>query len=212
MQGKWSPWARRFAASLWPPSLAKPWRPSPGSATRERRTCWLTSGGTACRARRTAKALSPSPSALAEYSARVRASCLCSIGEGQRRTSPVGTTKRDKGILLDVRSDIYSLGATLYHLISGRRPAQDACQSQSFLSLLHLVQSDKGTRSSSQKSSCEHHSGSGHSVSVPQGSSVLPVQLPEVSRRRCRKGTAFWRLRLRPRHRRLWRTLWEYTI
>ncbi len=31
-----------------------------------------------------------------------------------------------KGILLDVRSDIYCLGATLYHLISGQRPAQDA--------------------------------------------------------------------------------------
>ncbi len=36
------------------------------------------------------------------------------------------TTEGKKGILLDVRSDIYCLGATLYHMISGQRPAQDA--------------------------------------------------------------------------------------
>ena len=42
---------------------------------------------------------------------------------GSDSANPKGRT-----IMLDVRSDIYSLGATLYHLISGHRPAVDAKQ------------------------------------------------------------------------------------
>lgn len=42
------------------------------------------------------------------------------------KESPAKKTSGKDMVKLDVRSDIYSLGATLYHLISGVRPAKDA--------------------------------------------------------------------------------------
>ena len=42
------------------------------------------------------------------------------------QNSESSRTGEMKEVTLDVRSDIYSLGATLYHILSGHRPAQDA--------------------------------------------------------------------------------------
>lgn len=46
--------------------------------------------------------------------------------ESVKKSCPSCSTESGKTVTLDARSDIYGLGATLYHILSGRRPQEDA--------------------------------------------------------------------------------------
>lgn len=50
------------------------------------------------------------------------------VALSQINSSASSAATRKKRIMPDVRSDIYSVGATLYHLLSGKRPAKDATE------------------------------------------------------------------------------------
>lgn len=61
-----------------------------------------------------------------EYAPDSEATVAADRDTGRPLSTGASTTPRIRTVTPDVRSDIYSTGATLYHLLSGVRPARDA--------------------------------------------------------------------------------------